>query len=185
MEKILLSAIKPYQSSVEQLILVLRANVIHEPTIDEDEDFDDDGNLKKRKRRKQQDIKAALKSKKNAFVRCKDTVIEIQDIWNSSEGSPDVMWLKNAVERLCDAGEAAIGEMLSGVEGAIPVDDIGGSETNAAIDMRGDALLDIREIAGGIEVLRDQIKEAKSDSRTVIKKTIADIDGVVEDFTVN
>ena len=186
MEKILLSAVSHYQKSVTQLILVLGADISKPIVEDDDVAIVDNGETPKKKaRRKQSDLRAALKSKKNAFVRAKDIVIEIQDIWNSYEDSPDIKWLISAVEDLCSAGELAISEMLGNMDLEIPIDDLGGTETNAAIDLRGESVVDIKEIASGVNFLRDQLKGVSSKSRTIIKNVGDGLGGVVEEKTLN
>lgn len=135
-----LSAIDSYRKAVDNLITVLNTPVM----------------LGER----ESDLKAKLKSKKNAFVSAKEIMIVIYDMERTYFTKINYQWFESRVESLCEAAQNAIGEMCQMIEREIDSAELGGSEINAAIDMRGDGAKDISQLFDGIEALNESLKKA-------------------------
>lgn len=173
-----LSSVEHYKKSVEQLIRILEEPINPFKKKKKDESSGD-------ATINQVDLKSKLQSKKNAFDRAKETIIAIQDIENRWSDGADIKWLKNNVEKLCNAGELAINEMLGNMDLEIDTSDLGGSEINAAIDVRGKSISDIQEIFDGIDHLKEQLDAVNDKSVSVIKKKKDFSGGYVESRTIN
>lgn len=163
-----LSSVKHYKNSTEQLIKILEQPIVA---------------FKKNERINQTDLKSKLQSKKNAFDRAKDTIEEIQNIEEAYSDSIDTQWLRKNIGRLCDAGEFAISEMLGNMDEDIDTSDLGGSEINAAIDVRGKSIYDIKEIFDGIDFMRELLDKSEGKTGKIFKKKKTFEGGVVEKRT--
>lgn len=127
------------RTSIEQLIVVLGANI----TIS---DTDKGG-----------DIKSVMKTKKNAFIRAKYLIGQLQRIETAEAKDSNIDWYQTKISELVSSAEIAMGELSKIMRENIDLSE-GGSSINSAIDSKQDAFDHMDVLSSGVRELYDILK---------------------------